>query len=140
MKENNLGKESWDNEVNINKISNKFGHKEDYEIVNKDIQYILKRLNKQQYKNLINKIQWFKYPQEPYIGISVVIKLENEKLGIGQLDKNYCEKYWLVQCSGKTFRRIMPSLIKKWRWMTNNEMIEYYENKTLKIIENNKEL
>lgn len=103
------------------------------EVANKDMQDALEEARK---INTLENEVWFEHPKEPFLNTVVVVELENGKLGIGQLDENYNRKCWLIQGTGKMFWRSMIDSVIKWRWMTNNEILEYQKNRTLKIIEN----
>jgi len=106
------------------------------EIANKDMQQALEQAN--EINTLENEV-WFKHPDEPFLNTAVVVKLDSGKLGIAQLDDNPDRKCWLIQGMGKMFWRSFMERVEEWRWMTANEIIEYHENRTLKIIEDDKE-
>lgn len=130
---------AWIEEVNLDEMLSKYGPEGCHEIAdklieiaNEDMENALEQANKES----INKIEWFEHPEEPFLNTAVVVELDNEELGIAQLDENYNRKCWLIQGTGKMFWRSFIHGVKKWRWMTGDEMVEYHENRTLKLIEN----
>lgn len=140
----------WVGKLDLDEMLSKFGPEGCYEIANKlkeiadeDVQNALeqadKEADKEAHEESINKIEWFKYPKEPFLNTAVVVELDNGKLGIAQLDDDSNRKCWLIQGSGKLFWRSMFEKIEKWRWMTGDEMVEYHVDRTLKIVEDDRE-
>jgi len=137
----------WKDVVNIDEILNKIGPEGCHElaeklieIANEDVQNALEQADKE--ANELNTLEnevWFEHPKEPFLNTAVVVELDNGKLGIAQIDENYERKCWLIQGMGKMFWRSMFERIEKWRWMTADEMVEYHVDRTLKIIEDDKE-
>lgn len=138
----------WKDVVNIDEILSKIGPegchelaKKLVEVADEDVQNALEQEENERVKESLNKIEWFETSgdNEPFLNTAVVVELDNEKLSIGQLDENYHRKCWMIQGSGKMFWRSMFERVEKWRWMTPDEMVEYHVNRTLKIIEDDKE-
>jgi len=136
----------WAGVVNIEEILSKLGPEGCHElaeeltrVANADMQQALEQAYNEAHKpNSLEEEVWFEYPKEPFLNTAVVVELDNSKLAIAQLDENYNRKCWLIQGMGGLFWRSMFEKIIKWRWMTADEMLEYHENRTLKIIENDK--
>lgn len=130
---------AWIEEVNLDEMLSKYGPEGCHEIANKLIEIAnddVQKALEEAHKESINKIEWFEHPKEPFLNTAVVVELDNEELAIAQLDDNPNRKCWLIQGTGKMFWRSMIHTVNKWRWMTGDEMVEYHENRTLKLIEN----
>lgn len=131
IQKNSNDEPRWKDVVNIEEILNKIGPEGCHELAKKLVEVAE---DAQELNTLENEI-WFEHPDEPFYNTAVVVELDSGKLGIAQLDDNPNRKCWLIQGTGKMFWRSMTHTVKKWRWMLANEIVEYHENKTLKIIE-----
>ncbi len=143
LKETSTDEPRWKGIIDVDEILSKIGPEGCYEladklkeIADKDVETAMEQAN--EINTLENEV-WFEHPDEPFLNTPVVVELDSGKLGIAQLDDNPNRKCWLIQGMGKMFWRSMFEHVEKWRWMTANEMVEYHQNRTLKIIPNDDE-
>ena len=78
--------------------------------------------------------QWFTTAErEPFLNEKVVVELNDGEITIGQLDDNPQRKCWLLKGTEGMFWRSFVKHVVKWRWMTPDEMVEYYKTGQLKL-------